>query len=255
MFVKSLFDYDGHRGYSVWCLILEIYSDACGNEPGKECRFLLRTLAKECRVSAGVLAKLLRFSAESAKLFCRFTDETVTISIPKMQALRDDYSRKSGLAPKSVPPKKKEAEEDKEKEPPPTPSGGPCGDEAVGFVIRRPDGRTYAEREWIAEQLSHYLRSRRRPVNPNATLDEIITFNYDFSTQVGRWLKIPIARRMGVFAFILLDKIAVDNQFFYALAIAEREGPTLDQKKALSPYLSTAQKSVELGDYEVKLNV
>lgn len=139
-FVKTLRAIYGNEGYAVWNLLLEIFSDECGNDPDQELTFFVETLRKDLGISHRKLIEFLSFFQENSKVFWSFFGENlpkksqkIKITIPKMRTIRDNYTKDvaSNLQVNGKPYKEKE--EDKEKDirikNPPTPQGGDPPDE------------------------------------------------------------------------------------------------------------------------------
>lgn len=94
MFIKALRCEFGLDGYAIYNMILEIYGDECGADPGREIEFDMKVLAQEIGIKVKTLQKVLSFCAEANKFVIVFCAQKVKISIPKMQSICDDWSRK-----------------------------------------------------------------------------------------------------------------------------------------------------------------
>lgn len=258
LFIKELRAKHGLEGKAIWDLVLEIYAEACGNEPGQPVLIDTDVFRREIGISGKKMEKFLNFFQENSKLSWEIFGKKIKINIPKMQELRDEWSRKlrshSGVTPDTE-DRRQKTEERKIAVDPPTPlPGGTATAEGVFFEIKRPDG-TYSEKEWIRTQFIEHLRQSKKPFDRAASLETILGFNNNLVGLFRRWLKIPIQRRMAVLALVILDKTALGNQFTYALKVAENGNPTPEQAKELSGYLKVAESLVAKGIYEVEVDV
>lgn len=119
--VAFIIDHGGLEGYGAFCMTCEIIAEQMGKFD-LECVQTLSTRRWTLLLGISRLKfqKILTIFAESE--LCTVTqseddDEKVTIAVPMLAKLRDEYSRKSGQSPDTIrtmsPPKEKRREEKK----------------------------------------------------------------------------------------------------------------------------------------------
>lgn len=118
LFVKKIRKEFGLEGYAIYNLILEIYAEACGKDPGSEVEFDKGILLDELGVKEPKMMRVVDACVAAGKWVAPTSDsvdgrknKTILLAIPKMASIKDDYSRKSGQGTDKVRHKKEEAEE------------------------------------------------------------------------------------------------------------------------------------------------
>lgn len=114
LFVKELRVSFGNEGYAIWCLLLEIYAEECGQNPGEFIEFSGEVLRKELGISGKKLELFLNFFQTKGKLLFKIFGKKLEIKIPKMASLKDNYTKDLQVACKQLAYKKKEAEAEAE---------------------------------------------------------------------------------------------------------------------------------------------
>lgn len=114
----------GLAGYGFLCGLFEIYAKLWKGDPNDmEVEIPVDTLTRKLRVSSAKVERWLNDGATAGKLRNHRTNSSFIIEIPKMQELRDEWSRKLRSDSGATPEQKKKKEEEVEEEPP-TPKGG-----------------------------------------------------------------------------------------------------------------------------------
>jgi hypothetical protein len=172
VFVIQLVDEFGVAGYGIWCGILETYAKYCGENVGDFVTIPWCVLTDRLRTSAAKIHRVISFCETSAKLSTRTYGRCIDVSIPKMQALKDEWtSRKkkdSGVPREKLPYKSKEYSPNGESEfknpevnPPSPPAGGgvdlPKNNSSEPRGHRLPEGwRPSPETlDWVSQTYPH----------------------------------------------------------------------------------------------------
>jgi len=121
-FIQNLRIEFGLNGYAIYCMLLEIFSHECGNDPSKEIELNWKVLLKEIGCKRKTIENVISFCTVANKFVC-FTDGNILrMRIPKMAQLRDNYSKNLQGTGNNVPTNKKQKtrnkiqDKDKEKE-------------------------------------------------------------------------------------------------------------------------------------------
>jgi len=124
LFFEEVMDNFGLEGIGAYWIIMEIYGRACKDEPGSWVEISHTVLRRKLRKSSTKVQQLLNFYSTSGALLFNFSREKLNICVPKMQELRDEWTRKlrsnSGASPELVPPYIKSKSNNK---PPKSPTG------------------------------------------------------------------------------------------------------------------------------------
>lgn len=187
LFIKQLRFEHGLEGYGMWCLLLEIYADECGNDPGGWVSFNPDILRRELGVSRTKMESFLNFCSEFSKLSFNFCQKKLEIKIPKMASLRDNFTRHLQAADKSLEYKKKKEEEEGEEDllDPPTRYASTANARAEGEevpeiaqkaanYVASQNNPNFTNLSWISGYFQHNLNAIRA-INPNANDETIMS--------------------------------------------------------------------------------
>lgn len=110
LFIKQLRIEHGNEGYAIWVLLLELYADECGQNPGGFVSFNADVLRKELGISSKKMELFLNYFAENSKLLFNIFGKKLEIKIPKMALLKDNYTKDLQATGKELSPKKQKKE-------------------------------------------------------------------------------------------------------------------------------------------------
>lgn len=254
-FVKTLRAEHGNEGYAVYVLLLEIFSDECGQNPDKKITFFTKTLRKELGISSKKMELFLNFFQENSKLFWKNFGEKLEIEIPKLASLRDEYTKKSRQTPDNVPPyteADKEADKDKEADTtplPPSPEKQKSGGGSLKFLNLNIRGDRLREDEWLLRCWREQLHANRKNIEGCETLQALVSLHPSYMDKQRRWLHKDPEIRAGAIVYAYVDK-SPDDPFKYALTAAEAS-PLWEK---VLEYARQMKPAIEAGDYEVNIN-
>lgn len=117
----------GNDPYTLWCLLLELCAESCGNDPDQLLEFDIKFLNKETMISWAKIKQFLNFFSENSLIFWRdfgeIPSKKIEIKILKLAHIKDNHTKNLQVTCKSLAPKKKEERDKKEEEPPVSPKG------------------------------------------------------------------------------------------------------------------------------------
>lgn len=90
--IRDLF---GLEIYGFWWRILEIIGKKMDSTPNTSCQYSAKTWGKFAEISAKKFLKFARILAEKKLIILKVDGDAVTIGVPKMLKIRDEYSRKN----------------------------------------------------------------------------------------------------------------------------------------------------------------
>lgn len=156
-FIRSLRYQYGNEGYAVWCLILEMYAENCGHEPGGKVVFDVDVFRKELGISAKKVELFLNFFQTFSKLLFNFSEKKLEIQIPRMASLKDNHTKNLQVTGKLLAPKKKKKEEEVRINNPLPPKGDSQSFEKFWSSYPTKVGKAAVKRAWERKKLSARL--------------------------------------------------------------------------------------------------
>lgn len=268
-FIAALEDKFGLEGYARYFKLLEIVALKMEDDDDFSATYPMEKWRTFLKAKQNKLDSFLVYLENQRQINLKRTGNLLTIEIPKMLELRDEYTRKKTESLRTKSHKNKEIdteqEEVKAKASTSTPdpqklqqqifedsqpikqTGGET-EQGLDLVLVRPDKTKQTEIEWLMQNLIHHVRSGRNGKTQlhDGSLAGFVGVHPEAKKLLYEWKRHGPAERMAAIALSANSPTAT-NELRYALAaIKNRYDGYISNLKTTEAAIASGDKEIEL---------
>lgn len=268
-FIAALEDKFGLEGYARYFKLLEIVALKMEDDDDFSATYPMEKWRTFLKAKQNKLDSFLVYLENQRQINLKRTGNLLTIEIPKMLELRDEYTRKKTESLRTKSHKIKEIdteqEEVKAKASTSTPdpqklqqqifensqpikqTGGET-EQGLDLVLVRPDKTKQTEIEWLMQNLIHHVRSGRNGKTQlhDGSLAGFVGVHPEAKKLLYEWKRHGPAERMAAIALAANSPTAT-NELKYALAaIKNRYDGYVSNLKTTETAIASGDKEIEL---------